>query len=239
MKLPPGQRRSNDFPRFGLGGRPPRVPAVPKIEFRGALDEPVTLPVPELAGMPRRELTADFHCVSGWTAIDLHWEGVAFADLYDAVLRPRLAPDPAVTHVVLEGLDGYRSVAWLEDLLDPDVLVADRLDGRPLDSDHGAPARLVSPAQYGYVSTKHLARIELHTSEPRVRYHPSWRSHLGLQLVKPHPRARVWREERHRYLPSRLVRPVYHRLIRLIRTRNTAAPARTDPSSADDLRRNQ
>ena len=72
--------------------------------------------------MPRRELTADFHCVSGWTATDLHWEGVAFADLYDAVLRPRLATDQAVTHVVLEGLDGYRSVAWLEDLLDPDVL---------------------------------------------------------------------------------------------------------------------
>ena len=224
MKLPPGQLRIDDFPRFGLGGRPPPVPPDPTIEIRGGLDEPVTIQVSELATMPRRTLTADFHCVSGWTATDLHWEGVAFADLYDAVLRPRLAPDRAVTHVVLEGLDGYRSVAWLEDLLDPDVLVADRLDGRPLDSDHGAPARVVSPAQYGYVSTKHLARIELHTSEPRVRYHPSRRSHLRLQLVKPHPRARVSREERHRYLPGRLVRPLYHRLIRLVRTRNAATP---------------
>jgi len=80
----------------------------------------------------------------------------------------------------------------------------------------------VSPAQYGYISTKHLARIELHSSEPRVRYHPSRRSNLRLQLVKPHPRARVWHEERHRYLPGRLLRPVYHRLIKLVRTRNAA-----------------
>ncbi|HET9420088.1 MAG TPA: molybdopterin-dependent oxidoreductase [Nocardioides sp.] len=224
MKLPPGQLRIDDFPRFGLGGRPPAPPSEHEIEISGVMDEPIAVPVSELATMPRRSLTADFHCVSGWTATGVHWQGVAFADLYDAVVRPRLASDSGVTHVVLEGLDGYRSVAWLEDLLDRDVLVADRLDGRPLESDHGAPARIVSPAQYGYISTKHLARIELHTSEPRVRYHPSRRSHLRLQLVKPHPRARVWHEERHRYLPGRLVRPVYHRLIKLIRTRNAATP---------------
>jgi hypothetical protein len=53
-----------------------------------------------------------------------------------------------------------------------------------------------------------------------VRYHPSWRAHLGLQLVKPHPRARVDLEERHRYLPARVVRPVYHRLIRIFRWLN-------------------
>ena len=48
------------------------------------------------------------------------------------------------------------------------VLIADRLDGRPLDGDHGAPVRLVSPAQYGYISTKHLCRIEVHTREPKT-----------------------------------------------------------------------
>ncbi len=214
MKLPPGQRLTSSFPRFGLGGRPPTVPAVPRIDIGGMQTEPLALAVADLADLPRHAVTADFHCVSGWTASDLHWEGVAFRDLYDAVLRPRLDADSVVTHVVLEGLDGYRSVACLEDLFDPDVLIADRLGGAPLDSDHGAPVRLLSPAQYGYISTKHLCRIELHASEPKVRYHPTWRAHLGLQLVKPHPRARVWQEERHRYLPGRVVRPVYHRLIR-------------------------
>lgn len=234
MELPPGQRLVSSFPRFGLGGRPPTVPAVPHIDVGGMLAEPLTIAVADLADLPRRAVTADFHCVSGWTAADVHWEGVPFRDLYDAVLKPRLTPGEVVTHVVLEGLDGYRSVAWLEDLLDPDVLLADRLDGEPLGPDHGAPVRLLSPAQYGYVSTKHLCRIELHASEPKMRYHPSWRAHLGLQLVKPHPRARVQNEERHRYLPGRAVRPVYHRLIRHFKRANAVTGRSTDSAQQRD-----
>src|SRR5881227_1516256 len=61
----------------------------------------------------------------------------------------------------------------IEDALAEDVLIAERLDGRPLDGDHGAPARLVSPEQYGFVSTKHLCRVELHTTDPSEKYHPS------------------------------------------------------------------
>ncbi|HYF45218.1 MAG TPA: hypothetical protein VD926_03345, partial [Acidimicrobiales bacterium] len=62
-----------------------------------------------------------------------------------------------------------------------------------------------------------LCRIELHPREPGGRYHPSLLMHWGLQLVKPHPRARVWEEERHRFLPGRLVRPIYQRLVGPIR----------------------
>ena len=220
MGLPPGQRRIPEFPRFGLGGRPPRVPEDHAIEVGGPAVTPFTVTPDDLAALPRRELVADFHCVSGWTATDVHWEGVSFAEAYDKLVRPHLRFGAEPTHVVLEGLDGYRSVALLEDLRDRDVLLADHLDGRPLDRRHGAPVRVVSPAQYGYVSTKHLARVDLHESEPRVRYHPTPRAHYGLQLVKPHPRARVWHEERHRYLPGRLVRPVYVRLIRRFKEAN-------------------
>jgi DMSO/TMAO reductase YedYZ molybdopterin-dependent catalytic subunit len=104
---------------------------------------------------------------------------------------------------VFRGLDRYRSVVSIEDALAANVLIADHLDGRPLSSDHGAPARLVSPDQYGYVNTKHLCRIELHAAEPKgVR-------HLPQRLLSPHPRARVWAEERHRHLPSWSIRHVY------------------------------
>jgi hypothetical protein len=34
-----------------------------------------------------------------------------------------------------------------------------------------------------------------------------------MRLLKPHPRARVWEQERHRYLPARSVRPIYRLLI--------------------------
>jgi DMSO/TMAO reductase YedYZ molybdopterin-dependent catalytic subunit len=211
VTLPPGQRRIEGFPRFGthLHRPPPVVPIDPVIDISGAVTKPFALPLAELATLPRRELTADFHCVAGWSAIDLHWEGVAFETFYRMVIEPSCSPEASVAHVVFEGLDGYRSIVSIEDTLADDVLIADHLNGRALDGDHGAPARLVSPSQYGFVSTKHLCRIELHTTAPPETYHPSAAVQLRLRLVKPHRRARVWHEERHRYLPAWLVRPVY------------------------------
>jgi DMSO/TMAO reductase YedYZ molybdopterin-dependent catalytic subunit len=221
VNLPPGQYRVEHFPRFGTHfSRPaPPVPPNPRIEISGAVTKPFAVPVAELATLRRREVTADFHCVAGWSTTGLRWEGVAFATFYEMVIQPSVAADTAVSHVTFEGLDGYRSVVLIDDARAADVLIADYLNGRPLDADHGAPARLVSPHQYGYVSTKHLRRIVLHTAEPNDRYHPSLLVHIGLQLVKPHRRARVWHEERHRYLPAWAVRPIYRRIVPLIRPR--------------------
>ncbi|MFD4352048.1 molybdopterin-dependent oxidoreductase [Nocardia sp. NPDC058519] len=211
MTLPPGQRAIDGFPRFGthLHHPPPPVPATPVIEVGGAVTQPFTLSMTDLAQLPRSEVKADFHCVAGWSATDLRWEGIPFATLYRTRVEPLLAPGTSISHVVFEGLDGYLSVALLEDALADDVLIADRLDGQPLTSDHGAPVRLVSPGQYGFVNTKHLCRIEFHTSAPAD---PDKWSPLAA-----HHRARVWQEERHRYLPGRVVRPIYHALIGPIR----------------------
>lgn len=219
MTLPPGQRTIDGFPRFGAHFHKP-APAVPGdhvIEISGAVAEPFALPLAALATIPGQELTADFHCVAGWSATNLHWEGVAFETFYRMIIEPSLQPDTSVTHVVFCGLDGYRSIVSIEDALADDVLIAENLDRRPLDSDHGAPVRLISPNQYGFISTKHLCRIELHTTEPTENYHPSQIIQAGLRLVKPHRRARVWQEERHRHLPAWSVRPVYRLLIPPIR----------------------
>jgi DMSO/TMAO reductase YedYZ molybdopterin-dependent catalytic subunit len=226
--LPPGQYRTDGFPRFGadLDQPVPDVPDDPVIEVAGAVIEPFVVPVADLATLPRMEVTADFHCVAGWSATNLHWEGVAFDAFHRQVIAPSVPGDASITHVVFEGLDGYRSIVLLEDALGDDVLIADRLDGAALDGDHGAPARLVSPRQYGFISTKHLCRIEVHTSEPRVRYHRSLRVHLALQALKPHRRARVWREERHRYIPA----GVYRRAVSVLRSRLPAFP----PPATDD-----
>jgi DMSO/TMAO reductase YedYZ molybdopterin-dependent catalytic subunit len=213
--LPPGQRAVEGFPRFGTHfSRPaPAVPSDPEIRVTGAVTDTVIVPLSDLATMPRRTLTSDFHCVSGWSATDLTWDGVTLADFYREVIEPALAPGSSVHHVVFGGLDGYSSIITIEDALADDVLIADRLDGKPLHSDHGAPVRLVSPGQYGYMSTKHLCEIEVHTSPPRRKYHPYRFLQLGLRLVTPHRRARVWQEERHEHLPGWLVRPVYRQLI--------------------------
>ena len=218
MRLPPGQRAVEGFPRFGthLHRPPPAVPAEPTIELRGAVSEHRAVPLADLASLPRRELTADFHCVAGWSALNLRWEGVPFGTFYRAIVAPSIRATETITHVVFGGLDGYEWTGLIEDAMAADVLIADRLNGRPLDADHGAPARLISPGQYGHVSVKHLCRIELLTAEPPDHYGAL--PHLAevalrSALIKPHRRARVWNEERHRYLPGRAVRPAYQLLI--------------------------
>lgn len=219
MSLPPGQRALGEFPRFGthMAYPPPRVLADHAIAVGGAVAEAFSVPLAALADLPREERTADFHCVAGWSATHLRWEGVPFALFYAEVIEPALSPGADITHVTFQGRDGYRSAAHLEDVLAQDVLIAEHLDGRPLDGDHGAPVRLVSPSQYGFVSTKHLCRIEVHTAEPPTRYHRNRLNHLGLRLVEPHPRARVWEEERNGYLPAWAVRLPYRMLISPIR----------------------
>ncbi|WP_280383663.1 molybdopterin-dependent oxidoreductase [Nocardia wallacei] len=222
MALPPGQRAVDGFPRFGthLHHPPPPVPDHPVIEIGGALTEGFSLTPADLAKLPRTAIRTDFHCVAGWSATDLLWEGTAFETLYRTRVESLVESGAPISHVVFEGLDGYRSIVLLEDALADDVLIADRLDGRPLDSDHGAPIRLVSPRQYGFVSTKHLCRIEFHTSAPPDpdRWSP----------LAAHRRARVWHEERHRYLTGRLVRPIYRSLIAPIR-RLSARGSRPQP----------
>ena len=88
--LPPGQHDLGRFPRFGTNqGPPPAVPDAPVVEVAGAVEAPSQLR--DLAALPRRALDADFHCVAGWSARGLRWEGVPLS----AVLRP----SPAATHV--------------------------------------------------------------------------------------------------------------------------------------------
>jgi DMSO/TMAO reductase YedYZ molybdopterin-dependent catalytic subunit len=204
--LPPGQRRVDGFPRFGthLSDPPPVVPPTPTIDVTGAIQAPFTVALTDLDDLPPVDQVSDFHCVAGWSATGLRWEGVSFATFYRTQIEPRLTPGTTVTHLVFRGLDDFASVVQLEDALAEDVLIATRLDGRPLSGEHGAPVRLVSPRQYGYINTKHLCSIEVHPSEPRLE-HPLGR----FQLIASHPRGRVWMEERHPTYPIAVIGPIY------------------------------
>jgi DMSO/TMAO reductase YedYZ molybdopterin-dependent catalytic subunit len=234
--LPPGQRAIDAFPRFGthFHHAPPTIPAEPTLEIGGAVSEPFALPLAELRTMPRREIVADFHCVAGWSVEGLRWEGVPFAELHRDVLARRATA--TVTHVRFVGLDGHWSVALLEDVLHDDVLLAEQLNGQPLGPDHGAPLRLISPGQYGFINTKHLCRIELLAGEPASCVgSASAEAHLGLRLFgyKRFVRARVWREERHRFLPPLLVREISRWLIpgiRRLSARRWQTPGDLPPS---------
>jgi DMSO/TMAO reductase YedYZ molybdopterin-dependent catalytic subunit len=217
MSLPPGQRDISSFPRFGIAlwEPPPSIAEPALIRVAGAVAHPLAVPISRLAELPRCDVVADFHCVTGWSVTRLHWSGVAFRTFYDTVIVPEAGPHPGVSYILFEGADGFRTTMTLDDALVADVLLADQLGGTALTRDHGAPLRLLSPKQYAYKSAKHLCLIELHCREPAENYRQGVPRRLLKWLVTPHPRARVAEEERHRYLPAWVVRGIYWHIRRL------------------------
>jgi DMSO/TMAO reductase YedYZ molybdopterin-dependent catalytic subunit len=210
-ELPPGQRAIDHFPRFGVPRYADRLPQVPpdfelRLEVEGKEESPRPVRIEDLRTLPRKELVADFHCVTTWTRRDVRWSGYRFRDFYEQIFVPRVGAHPDHDHVELEALDGYRTCILLEDLLnEEEVLLADGLDGEPISLAHGAPLRLIVPHLYGYKSAKHLSAITL-----RFDFRRSYAD----RLTRAHPRARVAREERGRGLPGPVYRVIYRAFIR-------------------------
>jgi len=119
----------------------------PRLKIMGGAAGPLELSAADLKGMPRTTLKT----VNPHSQKQEVYEGVAIGQL----LRRAGVPDgenlrgPAMsTYVLAEASDGYRVVFSLAELdpgiLDSEVIVADTLDGAPLDEKHG-PFQLVVP----------------------------------------------------------------------------------------------
>ena len=198
--LPPGQKESDIYPRFGLPQYANRFPSVidqVKLSIGGDLEE-FDLSS-ELGHLTRVDQRSDFHCVTTWSKLDLHWSGYRFKEFYSTLIKPKAAK--ALRFVVLKAQDGYKTSLPLSDLLNSDVLLADRLDDQPLGIEHGAPVRIVAPKHYGYKNIKHLKRIEFYAEEKVVKH--------GLLGFMDHPRARVDFEERASIRPGIFFRYLY------------------------------
>ncbi len=205
--LPPGQKLRADFPRFGLSQFATRFPSnLADSTFNVHIDGR-ELPQfdPAAAGLPRCTLESDFHCVTTWSYAGANWSGVRFIDFYEKHIRPEDNIDNPVTGAVLYAQDGAKTTLPLEDLLRDNVLLADSLDGQPLSVEHGAPVRLIAPDHYGYKNLKHMRKIEFYSTMPVVK--------RGVMAFLDHPRARVAKEERGRWIPGWMLRYLYRPLI--------------------------
>jgi DMSO/TMAO reductase YedYZ molybdopterin-dependent catalytic subunit len=207
-KLPPGQYELTEFPRFGLRRYAHRFPTDLQITLAvtGDIAQPITVAA-ELDQLPFSEQIADFHCVTTWSRRALRWGGVRFVDFYTQIVQPQTRPEANVAFVVFRCQDEYATCLPLADLLDPSVLLASRLDGQPLPIEHGAPLRLVAPAHYGYKNPKHVCGIEFWRDRRHFHY-----SSAVLRMMD-HPRGRVAREERGRWLPGWFLRRLYRPMV--------------------------
>jgi DMSO/TMAO reductase YedYZ molybdopterin-dependent catalytic subunit len=120
---------------------------VAQLKIGGAVSTPLTLSVADLKGMPRTTL----HIRNPHENTSETYEGVLLEELlrragvaHGDQLRGKLM----ATYVIAEADDGYKVVFSLAELdsgiTNSEVLVADTVDGAPIDSKRG-PFRLVAP----------------------------------------------------------------------------------------------
>ena len=93
-QLPPGQRETAAFPRFGLSQfarRFPRQTTSPAVEVKGDVEQGLQL-TNALLDLPRAEQVSDFHCVTTWSRRSLRWSSVA---RFARAMAERAPPGPA------------------------------------------------------------------------------------------------------------------------------------------------
>jgi DMSO/TMAO reductase YedYZ molybdopterin-dependent catalytic subunit len=159
-KLPPGQTPIKRILRWGID-HPGITRSNPKIDLKiytltidGEVVNPVTLDWDEILQLPKTVSVSDFHCVEGWSVLNCKWEGVLFKEIVNLA-----KPKETARFVTFECADGYTTSLTLAELAGDDVLLAYRLDGKPLEEGLGFPLRLVVPSKYAYKSALWVTRI--------------------------------------------------------------------------------
>ena len=120
---------------------------LPQLKISGAVSTPLTLTLPDLKGMPRTTL----HVSNPHENKTETYEGVLLEELLRRAGVPQgdqLRGKRMATYVIAEAEDGYQVVFSLAELdsgiTNSEVLVADTVDGAPIDAKRG-PFRLVVP----------------------------------------------------------------------------------------------
>ena len=158
-RLPDGQSLTEKFPVLTYGPTPGFDPASWDLRVFGAVHEDRRWTWDEFIQLPRGEITCDIHCVTRWSKFDTTWEGVLFRDF----LRELRLRDSA-RYVIAHCEYGYTTNLPLDAMLDDDVMLAVKYDGRWLREPdlmaHGGPLRTLVPKRYFWKSAKFLRALE-------------------------------------------------------------------------------
>ena len=123
--------------------------------------------------LPRVEMTTEFKCIEGWSAI-VHWAGARFSDFMKAYPPRTRSGAFSLNHA--EDLPAYVSLSTpddgyyvgldMESMLHPQTLLCYEQNGRPLSQEHGAPLRLAIPVKYGVKNIKRIGTIRYSNRRP-------------------------------------------------------------------------
>ena len=154
-RVPPGQRLVQSWPVLHAGKIPPFDKDDWKFRVFGLVEEEVVLTFEQFRDLPLVKVYSDIHCVTGWSMLDMLWEGVSVQEIGKLIKISSEAK-----FVMVHGLGGYTTNLPLEDFFQDDVLFAHRVNDQDLSAEHGYPLRLVVPRLYFWKSAKWASGLE-------------------------------------------------------------------------------
>jgi DMSO/TMAO reductase YedYZ molybdopterin-dependent catalytic subunit len=128
-----------------------------RLKVSGLVEHPKTFSLDDLKAMPSTKLVKAFQCVTGWRVPDVHWEGVRLSDILDVV-----GVKPGGVALTFESYDRTDTESLTIDQARlHDVIVAYKMLGAPVTTEHGGPVRLYVAPMFGYKSLKWLSAIRV------------------------------------------------------------------------------
>ena len=107
--------------------------------------------------LPRQNQVVDFHCVEGWSILDVPWNGLHLSELLDAA-----QPTSGASHLTFHTINqAYNESLPLDVAREPKTMLAYGIAEQTLPLKHGFPLRLVVPRLLAYKSAKYVQRIEV------------------------------------------------------------------------------
>ena len=126
-----------------------------RLTVDGLVDKPTSYTLADLRALPQTRMVKDVQCVTGWRVPGTPFEGVRLSRLLDAAgVRAKAG---AVRFTCFDG--AYTESLTIEQARRSDILVALRMQDKPLSHDHGGPVRLYVAPMYFYKSAKWLSGI--------------------------------------------------------------------------------
>ena len=80
---PPGQRLVDSWPVLDLGVTPELDKSTWNLTVSGLVKNVKTFNWEEFSKLPQTNDISDFHCVTTWSRLNNHWQGVKFSDIAD------------------------------------------------------------------------------------------------------------------------------------------------------------
>ncbi len=161
-RIPPGQYQTRDFPVL-TAGPTPRIPLNSwTFSLNGLVESPQQWTWEQFNALPIQSFTKDIHCVTRWSKLDTHWEGISIDTLLEHV-----TVKPEAQYVMAYSYGDYSTNIPLADLRNGKAFIGLRYEGSPLAPEHGGPGRLVVPHLYFWKSAKWIKGLRfMENNEP-------------------------------------------------------------------------